>query len=228
MIEQLSLLSVGVGVPIESNHEIYFWVLMGLNLIFIAIAKTLNQDYISVLFNTAIINRQLLQKTQDELKLGSASSVLLTLTYFSNLSIILAYTASGTYGKTALIIAGVLIGSVLIKWLAMWFVAFVSEFRGGISEHGMNHLIYYQVGGILLTPILFLSHFFSENIYSKIILGCLIISGLLILLREIQSLGRAIKSRISPLYIILYLCTLELMPFVLVIYAFVNNYAGLN
>ena len=224
----LEILNVGSGTVIGVHYEVYFWVLMSLNLILISIAKTLNQNYIGSLFSTAIINRQLLQKTQEELKLGSASSILLTVTYFTSIAALVSFVAVQEYGNTVLLLIGILLGSALFKWVLMWLLSFIIQFRGGIVEHGMNHLIYYQVAGIILTPILILTHFLPVESYQFVAWGSLIIAVLIILVREIQSIGRALKSRVSVLYILLYLCTLELMPLVLIIYAFVNNSAGLN
>lgn len=224
----MQILNIGVGDPIRSNYEMFFWILMGANIILIALAKNLNQNYFRALFRTAIFNRHLLQNVQEELKLQSASSILLTLTYFTNLAVLFSFALSSDYGKFMLILLGVLVGAALIKWAAMWSAMFVVEQRSGIIEHGMNHLIFYQVGGLILTPILIVSHFFPSEIYELIVFGCLIFTGVLLLYRDVQSIGRAIKVRISPLYIILYLCTLEIMPFVLIIYAFVNNNTGLN
>lgn len=222
------LLSIGIGTSLVRDYEFYFWLLMGASLLCIAIAKTSNQYYFSSLFTTAIINRQLLQKTQEVLKLNSTSSVLLTLNYFLTTSLLVAYIAQGDYQVMTLFIFAGLIASGLLKWAGMWFLSYLTQNRQGIIEHGMNHLIYYQVGGLVIAPVLFLSHFFPDNIYYSIAFGCLIFLVILIIFREIQSIGRALKARIAPLYIILYLCTLELMPLVLIIYAFVVNFVGLN
>ncbi|MCB9225040.1 MAG: DUF4271 domain-containing protein [Crocinitomicaceae bacterium] len=232
MIDQIDILhktsEYGNEQLLPVQLETIFWILMSINVVFIAIAKSLNQTYISSLFTTAILNRQLLQKIQEELKLNSASSILLTITYFNSIAVLVSYLAAKQYGNLALIIAGILIGGALIKWFIMWFISFIGENRSGIAEHGMNHLIYYQVTGLILTPILIFSHFFSENVYYYIVLGCLVFAGLIIIFRELQSIGRALKARIGVLYIILYLCTLEILPLVLFMYAFVNDFAGLN
>ena len=160
--------------------------------------------------------------------MNSASSVLLTFTYFISVAVLASYTFSQGYGVLSLVIFGILVGGALVKWFFMWFISFISENRSGILEHSMNHLIYYQVLGLILTPILIFSHFFPSEIYRYFVVGCLIITGLVILYRELQSIGRAIKARIGVLYIILYLCTLEILPLVLLIFAFVNDFAGLN
>jgi hypothetical protein len=222
------LLSIGVGTSLVRDYEFYFWILMGASLLCIAIAKTSNQYYFGSLFTTAIINRQLLQKTQEELKLNSTSSILLTLNYFLTTALLVVYIAQGEYQVITLYIFAGLLAGTLFKWAGMWFLAHLTQNRQGIAEHGMNHLIYYQVGGLVIAPILFLSHFFPDNIYYVIVFGCLIFLVFLLLFREIQSIARALKARVAPLYIILYLCTLELMPLVLIIYAFVVNFVGLN
>jgi Domain of unknown function (DUF4271) len=228
VIDSLLLLEIGVGSLLKPNYEVYFWVLMGINLVLIAAAKTINQGYFSLLFRTAIINRNLLQNTKEDLKLNSTSSILLTLTYFLNISLISAYYLENNYSQLALILIGIFIGSAILKWTIMRFLKFVSEAKFGIHEHGMNHLIYYQIGGIILTPILFFSHFLKDSIHQYVIIGCLVFAAGLLLLREFESIARALNARISPIYIIFYLCTLELMPLVLILYLFVSNSNGLN
>lgn len=228
MLNSILLLNVGVGEILNVNYEVYFWILMGLSIVLIAVAKTSNQEYIGSLFSTALINRTLLQRIQEDLKLGSTSSISLTAVYFFNLAILLSYISTTAYGSWALLLLAILVGAALVKWLIIQSFVFVTENRAGVMEHGMNHLIYYQVTGLILTPILFLTHFFDASIYHYVVIGCLIFCGLAILFREIQSIARALKARVSPLYIILYLCTLELMPLVLIIYAFVTNSNGLN
>lgn len=222
------ILNIGIGDPLAIDYQFYFWLLMVLNLLFIGVARTSNQQYISSLFRTALVNRQLMQTTQEELKLGSTSSILLTCTYFFNVAILLNYLVVQNHGISILLFLGILVGAALIKWMAMWSLIFVTENKRGVVEHGMNHLIYFQVGGLILTPILLLSHYLQPDYYEKVVSGLAIFLGLLILFREIQSIARAIKSRVGGLYIILYLCTLELMPLVLIIYAFVVDNAGLN
>ncbi|MEX1000773.1 MAG: DUF4271 domain-containing protein [Crocinitomicaceae bacterium] len=232
MIDGIEILhqtnEVGQGVPILRDRELVFWILMICNLLFIAIARTVRPHYLSALFFTAIINRQLIQKSQEELKLLSFSSAILSCTYFINLGVLISYGINGDYGFFTLKIIGLIAAIVCAKWMMMWFLSFVTENKAGILQHGLNHLVFFQVGGIILTPIIILSHFLSYQWQSPILLATLIFVGFLIVLREFQSIARAIKARISLLYIILYLCTLELLPLVLVFYAFVNNMIGLN
>lgn len=215
-------------IPLELDYELVFWIFIGINLTFFAIAKTSNQNYFKSLFTTAIINRQLNQNVQEDLKLSSTSSILLTLTYFTSLALLISHLAFGEHSIGALFLFSVLLGASLLKWAVIMSISFLTQTKNGILEHIYNHFIFFQIGGILLTFILFATHFFSTTWQEYISIGLAIIIGLLVLIREAQSLLRALKARVPVLYIILYLCTLELLPLVVLIYGLTNNFKGLN
>ena len=214
---------------LPDSFEWSFWLFMLLNLICFAIVKSAQNGYFQSLFRTAVINRQLLQNTQEDLKLTKYYSYLLTFTYFSSFSCILSHLITeDSYSEYAIPIFGVLVGIILLKWLVIWMISFVSKTSSGTTEHILNHAIFFQLGGLILTPILIITHFIAEPYQWAISLGLVVIIGLLILIREIQSLLRALKARIPALYIILYLCTLEMLPVGLVIAVIANNFKGLN
>ena len=232
MLNELEILEktnqVGQEIHLTRAMDIVFWILMGLNLIFIAIAKTLRPGYLRSLFSTAIINRQLLQNFEEDLKLYSFSSFLLSFTYFSSIGVLISQLSIGGYGMYALFVIAILIGVFISKWFSMWLISFVTENKSGILEHSLNHLVYFQVTGVILTPIVILTHYLPGEIQLWTIWICFGLSALSILIRELQTIARALKARISLLYIILYLCTLELLPLVVFIYAFDNKIIGLN
>ena len=215
-------------IPLEIDYEVVFWIFIGLNLVFFAIAKSTNQNYFKSLFTTAIINRQLNQNLQEDLKLTSTASILLTLTYFTSLSLIISHLAFGEYSIGALLLFAILTGLILLKWAIVMSIAYLTQTKNGILEHVYNHFIFFQIGGIVLTFILFATHFLPATWQEYISIGLAVIIGLLVLLREIQSLLRALKARVPVLYIILYLCTLELLPLTVIIYGLTNEFKGLN
>ena len=215
-------------IPLEIDYEFVFWTFIGLNLMFFALAKSSNQNYFKSLFTTAIINRQLNQNIQEDLKLASTASILLTITYFTSLSLIISHLAFGEHSIGALLIFSVLIGMSILKWAVVMSISYLTQTKNGILEHIYNHFIFFQIGGIVLTFILFASHFFPTGWQEYISIGLAVVISLLVLLREIQSLLRALKARVPVLYIILYLCTLELLPLIVIIYGLINNFKGLN
>ena len=213
---------------IHPNFDTAFWVLILLNLVFIAVAKTKNPGYFKALFTTAILNRQLLQATQEDLKITSTSSVLLTFTYFNVLAIVVGFLSFGNFGSASILFLGILVMLAIIKWATISFIAYVSQTKNGILEHTYNHFIFYQIGGLIMTPFLLFTHFIPAEFQAITTTICLILVMLLLFIREIQSLQRALKARVSVLYIILYLCTLEILPLVLFYYGFVSKLEGFN
>lgn len=200
-----------------------FWILIGANLLLIAIARSTNRTYLRSLFVTAVFNRQLLQNSTEELRFGSLASILLTVVYFNCAALIVSLLfLKGFESVTYLIVAMISVLS-LLKLGIIKLTAFLTQSSDGLYEHQLNHLLYYQIAGVVLTPVLIFTHYLPAS-YShsiSLILGLLV--AFFIFIRELQSLFRAIRARVAVLYIILYLCTLELLPLVVIIQAFVSE-----
>ena len=94
--------------------------------------------------------------------------------------------------------------------------------------HIRLHLYYFQVMGLIALPIYVLSYFlapsenqgyFLNHVFTKIniyfLTAC--IFSIILIIREFKSLFTALSNRISLFYIILYLCTLEILPLILII-----------
>ena len=204
--------NLGQTTFLNDSFEWSFWVFMIFNLVCFALVKSVQNGYFKSLFRTAIINRQLLQNVQEDLKLTKYYSYLLAFTYFTSFACILIHFISNSYSEFAIPILGGLLSITVLKWLVIWMISFVSKTNSGTTEHILNHAIFFQIGGLILTPILILTHFAPTIYQMAISIGLVAIIVLLILIREIQSLLRALKARIPALYIILYLCTLEMLP----------------
>jgi len=192
------------------------------NLIAVAVVRARRERYFSALVDTALQNRHLVQNLQEEFKQNKPSSILLTMTYFTSLSALISYLVSKSFNEYAAPIVGVLIGLFLLKWIAMYSIVFFTQSRSGIYEHFYNHTVFYQIGGIIMTVVLIFIHFLPEQIQNIASIVLLSIVLILLLLRETLSLFRALKSRVPALYIILYLCTLELLPALLLWHLLVN------
>ena len=208
------------------EYDVVFWLFMLFNLIAFAIVRVKRERYFSLLFNSATQNRQLVQNVQEEFKQNNLSSILLTATYFTSLSALMSFFLSKSFNEFAAILLVLLIALFLIKGLAMFSLVFVAQSRSGIYEHFYNHLVFYQIGGVVMTIVLIFIHFIPldyQNIASITLVSFVL---LLLFLRELLSLFRALKGRVPPLYIILYLCTLELLPAVLLAHLLVNNLQG--
>ena len=216
-----------IGTAISNNSSGLFWGLIIFNLIVFAIILTNNREYFKTLFSTIVFNRYLVYNSQEVLKVDHIRSRLLSFTYFT--AIAACALRFGTSDELGVIIGVlILIGGALIKFGSMWTLGFISKARDGIIEHQLNHHIYFQTSSLILTVILILSYAVTEE-FSYILLwsiGGIVLLGLII--REIQSLIRAVTAKVSVLYIILYLCTLEIVPLLVILRVFASSDAVLN
>lgn len=116
------------------------------------------------------------------------------------------------------ILLSIVIGVSLLKILVIYLID--TLFNRNNHFHVRIHFQFYQLFGIILLPLYILSYFFEPKnlLHFYLYVSILFILGLIT--REILSLFTALNNRISLLYLILYLCTLELLPVVLVIKLF--------
>ncbi len=198
-----------------------FWILMGFNLCCFAVVRSVNPRYFRSLFTTAIFNRQLLQNAQEELRLFGGSSILLNIAYFNCVAVVVSRIALNDINGYTFVLMLILLAFAAVKLLLMQFLAFAVKSNEGIYEHTLNHLVYFQTAAIILTPVFIFTYFVPAQITDSVNLFSSVILLIIIFLREVQTLGRILRRRIGILYIILYLCTLELLPFVLLIKVFV-------
>lgn len=219
---------INQAIPIAETFNPFFWILMGFNLLCIAFIRTINPGYLRVLFDTALNNRHLLNNIRDDLNLRRASSILLNLTYFNCIAAIISFPGHNFPQYIILIFSGVFFISALIKLFAMQLISITANARNGIMEHTLNHLIFFQVAGVILTPLIIFTHYVSEDYANIVFLALSGLAVLFILVREFQSIIRAIQSKVSIFYIILYLCTLELLPLIVGIRVLILNNEVLN
>jgi hypothetical protein len=125
-------------------------------------------------------------------------------------------------------LVGALFVGALLKLIVIQLLIFFTNSKIGFQDHHINHLLFFQIGGIILTPILIFTEYIPTGYHEHTLIGILILVGLIIVIREFQSLTRAIQYKISLFYIILYLCTLELLPLVVGIRVFILNNGVLN
>lgn len=208
---------LGSEQTINSGFDWIFWSLILFNFLAIAYVRSVNPGYLSILIRTGAYNRQLYQNVQEDLRLNSPGSVLLTLGYLNCFALLTRTFIPNPPDKLIwiLLAAGSLL--LLVKFCLIRFLGFLTEVREGLTEHWINHLIYFQIISLIVSPLLCLTHFAPQSVQPLIslTLGCFVAA--IILLREIQSFIRAIRQRVPIVYIILYLCTLELIPLIVLI-----------
>lgn len=200
-----------------SDFQPYFWAMIAFNLFAIALIRANSSIYISSLFKTGIYTRLLIPVTQEDIRLHKPRGIILTIAYFFAVGILVSRIIQHTPELFGLAIALILFAVFKLKLIFMASVRVMSQSQFGVKEHMLYHLIYYQIGAIVLTPALLISEYLPADI--QFIINYILIGfiGFIILLREFQTIIHAIKNRIAPIYIILYLCTLEILPLAIII-----------
>jgi hypothetical protein len=121
-----------------------------------------------------------------------------------------------------LIYLKVLIGVIifyLLKMALFWFNGYIFRASNETSDYVLNLYLFGQITGICLLPVIVITTYFENN---KIVLyaGAVVII-LLSIYRLLKGFVIALsKSKVSAYYIFLYLCTLEILPLVLLVKIF--------
>ena len=205
------------------------WTLIIISLLLIIISRVSDYNYIPNMFRKNYSN--------NSVTLKKLSSITLLINYYLIVSLFIwqyIIITNNNLFTAPILLLFVFLGVIILsnlKFLVMFFIN--TLFKQRTHFHIKIHISYYQVTGLILTPLYILSYFLSyflEPPYNKlemflnhsiskldVYLMCGIIIVLIIVVREIKSLFTALKNRIPLFYIILYLCTLEILPLILVI-----------
>lgn len=158
-------------------------------------------------------------KKEKTLTAKGLPSYFLSLNYFIVLALFLwNYYSITTNTKeiySLFIIFAIIIGVSFLKIFAIYSIDVL--FRRKKHFHLKLHFQFYQLIGVILLPLYVLTYFLESEHLITSYYYILILSILLLIIRETLSLFTALNNRISLLYLILYLCTLELLPIALVI-----------
>jgi hypothetical protein len=139
--------------------------------------------------------------------------------YLSNISLLIYY-LTNTYKQEAatsflfpLILLLVII-AYLVKFLSNAVLAYFFSHEQMIPSYSYNVLLYNYLLGIFLIPAMALIYFSNINDYSllKFVIVPLLIIALIF--RFVRFFVIGISNNLSIVYIILYICTLEILPLV--------------
>jgi hypothetical protein len=117
---------------------------------------------------------------------------------------------------TYLIILGMVVGYFLLKRLAYFFTAIVSESTPETAEFLYNINIHNRILGLFLIPVTLVIAFSSLQNMQGIIFSGLLICGSLYVLLLIRGARILMAKHFSIFYLILYLCTLEILPLIFI------------
>ncbi|MFH2096843.1 MAG: DUF4271 domain-containing protein [Bacteroidota bacterium] len=149
-------------------------------------------------------------------------SVILNLLFILNSGILVyqlfEYFGIEIYGSTGIVLLpGIIIGLTfvyLVKSGVYRFSGAVFSGQAAVSEYLHQVFIYNKVFGIAVLPLIIFFPFIDAEVQPVLLKIAFILFAISIIMRLYRGLIISIKIRLSIFYIILYLCTLEIIPVV--------------
>jgi hypothetical protein len=182
------------------------------------------------IFSSLFTNRAINQLIRDGDLLKQAILFPLLSIYFLSVSLLIStfllhYKVVGqTYLIDFFVFIKVLFIIFLLSFIKNIFIRFISNtFRNQMvtSYYLLNGNISNIIIGILLIPLLFLYSFADNFISDKLLIFCIIIVILINIIRIVRNITSSFNySKFSSLYLFLYLCTVELLPIIIIVKLF--------
>jgi hypothetical protein len=129
--------------------------------------------------------------------------------------------ASKSY-YTYLICLGIVIGYFILKKFIYYIIGILTECKPEVQEYLFSMTVYNRVLGLFLMPVTATIAFVPLTTVEPILYAGIAVIGIFYLMSLIRGAKIFLKKHFSISYLILYLCTLEFLPLIL-IYAVLLN-----
>ncbi|MEM9052442.1 MAG: DUF4271 domain-containing protein [Bacteroidota bacterium] len=172
---------------------------------------------------------QILRQVMREELLFSHRSSLVLFAHFIVMTSIIIYAAVTHYGVMSIDQSGIGIFSIillavlivyLLKFSLMGFLKWAYADKGLIREYRFEVFSISKILGLVYLPIAILVVTQNVGSLNGIFIFALVLFLISAIWRTVQGLIMSFSYSVSSVYIILYLCTLEILPFVLFISLF--------
>jgi len=202
---------IGVLAEISKTSHSFFWILALIGICSIILARINNNTYINNLLNFSQNYNQKAFFSQSLSSLFLVLNYLIAITLFI-LIIIHSFSQSevifsATYGFKILLSVFIF---YFLKTSIQYLIASIFLRKNRFDLR--NAIKQYQILGLILLPISIFSLYQSSQFqYSTFIIGAILIAVVSIV-QAYNSAKESLQYKISLFYIILYLCTLEILP----------------
>lgn len=167
-----------------------------------------------------------IQSSREEQSLFHPASIFLSLNFLLTASLFILQVAV-TNKKLSLsidfsflsflIIIGIIFSTYLIKIASHKLIGFIFGLQQQINEYVYTILLSKQIIGICFLPIIIFISYGEKSFLNEIIYTGFVLLILAYIFRVGKGAFSLLRRRITPFYLILYLCTLEVLPLLLVI-----------
>ncbi|MFI5150597.1 MAG: DUF4271 domain-containing protein [Bacteroidia bacterium] len=224
----------GLAETRSKNNDGFLFLILFLAFIFFVFVKIYSRRKLQQLFLAFIKPSAMNQLLREEYAFTDRSTILLLALSWLILPLFI-FQAITHFHPSYLLSDGIILyaqglvcfgAMYLVKILSIRFLALTTGFKAEGSEYIYTILLFNKVAGLIMFPLVLLLAFARQlNPVHLLYIGISILSILLIyrLLRLIQV--ALSTSGVSVLYLFLYLCTLEILPFVVIIKLFMIHFS---
>ena len=122
--------------------------------------------------------------------------------------------------------SGIVLVWVIARAFLLKAVQFIIGSDFGQTENRYRIIIFNQVCGYALIPVVAMAYFIKSPMDEWLIMACLVILGLNYVYRIGQSLITGFHYSANLLYLFLYLCTLEIVPLLIIVSVVITKING--
>lgn len=211
---------------IQHNSLWFVGIILFLGIILIALTRLLESSFLKgIVFNFFSLSSDSLQKNQ--VKLDSIPSMLLLINYFICLwgCFVLFINAFLTMEVGPLLMwSAICTGSVVLyQFVGLGLIAWVTGETSFVKRHVLQTIAGFQFAGIVF---LILGVFWSlyPGFRIELFYSFAVVLIVLLLVRFIRGIVSSLLARVPWYYIILYFCTLEILPILVTYYYVAQNF----
>jgi len=218
----------------DINPDWIFYFSLGM-IVVLAWIKLIYAKFIINVFSASINYQVSLRLFKDANIIQKRISVLLSVFYFLNLSVLLflifeyfEFYPAGLQGFNLLFgIIGSLIGLATWRHLFSYLIAIVFNRKNLLLEALFHNFLFNKLFGLISLPFILIISY-TKDIYLDIsVYLCVAILMFINILRLLRAVKFVWKNVISYFYLILYLCSLEILPLLVAIKIIVSLSKGL-
>lgn len=205
------------------NYTLYVLLFIIISILLIALAKLSNSKTFRILLEVTTKGATIEQYLRENMRTGSLASIALLINYYSVIFVLFFLALKNIYQldltKTLLIASCVPIALLIYEMVGIIFIgALTGEFKR-IKSILLVTITTNQITGLILFLI---ALFWTLNpqfgdIFFKFSVGIMFLK---LLIRTIKGMYIILNNGVSLYYIILYFCTLEILPLMVLSYFF--------
>jgi hypothetical protein len=195
------------------------------SLISFIIVNQFNPRYLTELFSSAIYFKKSEKVFKDKNTLSVRASygidvvmiINFALLLYQNLIFLPNISSRFSYLEIFIISLAVVLGIIIVKICLYFIVGLVIRNVENTKEYISNVLIYYRIVGLALYPILVINAFAGKEVLEILFYVSIVLIITAFIAGFVRGIMVGVKTKFPYVYMFLYFCCLELLPFFIII-----------